>query len=399
MPAPLARVDRQALIVAGAVLVLLVSGTLILAPARGVKTELPTTYSTASAGAKAAYLLLKESGYHVDRWERSLTELPAAAGTTLVRAEPTEAPVEAEARRLRQFIADGGRVIATGVFAGAFIPGAAVVPRPWMTTWERARALAFSRQTRAAPEISLVPGASWTVGPSVTPLYGDGQHVLVVRYPYGRGEIIWWASPTPLTNAGLKEPGNMPFFLACLGPAGGQRVLWDEYFHGYRQSSTSSVGRSPLMWLALQLALLAVAIVATFSRRSGPIMAPAGDVRLSPLEFVHTLGGLYQRAKAGSIAVDICLARFRHRLARRLGTPVNAPVDALARALRDRWGFEDAGLPAVLHDIERARAGGELSAKDALRLVRSLWGYSDTLHLFPVARRRPAAPDRVSRSA
>jgi len=398
MPAPLARTDRQTLIVAGAVLVLLVAGTLIIAPAQRLKTRLPTTYSTASAGAKAAYLLLKESGYDVNRWERSLTDLPEPTATTLVLAEPVGTPVAAEVRRLRQFISDGGRVIATGMSADAFIPDAAVVPRPWIITWERARALAFSSQTRAAPEISLIAQASWTAGASVTPLYGDGQRVLVVRYPYGRGEVIWWASATPLTNAGLKEPGNLPFFLACLGPAGGQRVLWDEYFHGYRQSSTSSGRRSPLMWLALQLTLLAAAILMTFSRRSGPVVAPAGDLRLSPLEFVHTLGGLYQRAKAGSVAVDISRARFRHRLARRLGTPVNAPADEIARALRDRWGFEDRGFAAALGDVPTARTA-DLGARDALRVVRALWRYADTLRLFPVTRRRPPAADRFSRSA
>jgi hypothetical protein len=44
------------------------------------------------------------------------------------------------------------------------------------------------------------------------PLYGDGDRTVVVKYPFGRGEVLWWASATPLTNAGLKEPGNLEFF-------------------------------------------------------------------------------------------------------------------------------------------------------------------------------------------
>ncbi len=96
-------------------------------------------------------------------------------------------------------------------------------------------------------------------------------------------------------------------------------ILCDEYIHGYRQTLAASIAHSPVKWLFLQLVLLAVAVVLTFSRRSGPTSVPTPAVRLSSLEFVQTLGGLYQRAGTASVVVDICYRRFRYWLTRRLG--------------------------------------------------------------------------------
>jgi hypothetical protein len=209
---------------------------------------------------------------------------------------------------------------------------------------------------------------------------------VVVKYPFGRGEVLWWASATPLTNAGLKEPGNLEFFLACLGGQN-HEILWDEYIHGYRQTLAGSIAHSPVKWLFAQLVLLAVAIVATFSRRSGPTCAPTIEVRLSPIEFVQTLGGLYERAGTASVAVDICYRRFRYWLTRRLGVAGNTSSDELASAIRNRWeitgkSFANDQIIATLKSCEAASSDPFLKATVALRLLQELDGYASRLNLF-----------------
>ncbi len=141
-------------------------------------------------------------------------------------------------------------MIATGMFAGTFLPENDSVPDVFGgATWRKASALSPSEITRAAPEIVLASQARWQSYSAAYPLYGDGDHTLVVKYRYGRGEVLWWASAIPLTNAGLKEQGNLEFFLACLGGTK-NRILWDEYIHGYRQTLASSIAHSPVKWLA-----------------------------------------------------------------------------------------------------------------------------------------------------
>jgi len=385
---PLSRKDRKLFLGAGLVFVLLVAAALLFGSGEPGRAEYPSTYSSSSGGAKAAYLLLWDTGYRVQRWERPLNDLPQAKAKTLILAEPEEAPTREERERLQAFVSEGGRVIATGFFAGTFLPVNESVPdflAP--VTWKKASALAPSRITRAAPQIMMAPHAYWRSVSAAYPLYGDGEHALVVKYPFGKGEVLWWASATPLTNAGLKEPGNLEFFLACLGDQRSE-ILWDEYIHGYRQTLAASIVRSPAKWLFLQLFLLAITVVATFSRRSGPTFVPSSDVRLSPIEFVQTLGGLYQRAGTASVAVEICYRRFRFWLTKRLGMAGNVSVEELASAVQSRWGLDDDHFVATMKHCEAAGSDPYLAAPVALHLVQELDGYAARWNLYQGSRKK-----------
>jgi hypothetical protein len=377
MPLDLNAADRKILLIAGAVLLLLIAGTLLLSGGTGDASDVPTTYSAGSKGAKAAYQLLESSGYRVTRSEQLLPELSDAPRTTFILIEPERFPTTEERGLLRQFLEQGGRVIATGPSGALFLPEHDAVPDPiGGMTWKRVASQSPSSITRAAPEITLAPQAFWTPGSYAVPLYAAGNEQVVVTYRFARGEVIWWASATPLTNAGLLEPGNVEFFLACVGAKDQRRVLWDEYSHGYGRSSAPSARLGPLKWMILQLGVFTLAILFTYSRRSGPIVHPTAERRLSPLEFVRTLGSLYERAGAASVAVDISYQRFRYRLTRRMGTAGDASVDELERAVRERWHQADAALGATLRACESARDDVELTPRAALRLTRSLHEYT-----------------------
>ncbi|HLZ43225.1 MAG TPA: DUF4350 domain-containing protein [Candidatus Sulfotelmatobacter sp.] len=389
MPLTIDPRDRKLLIGAALIFVVLIVATVIFGGPGGQKLQVPSTYSSASGGAKAAYLLLSGSGYKVERWEKPLNQLPPTAAT-LILAEPIEAPTRQDRERLKAFISAGGRIIATGMFAGTFLPENSSVPDfVGAMTWKKAPALAPSDITRAAPEIKLAPEARWLDYSPAYALYGTEDQTLVVKYPYGKGEVLWWASATPLTNAGMKEKGNLEFFLACLGGSS-QPILWDEYIHGYRETLALSIAHSPVKWLALQLSLLALAVLATFSRRSGPVCKPATDLRLSPLEFVQTLGGLYERAATASVAVDICYQRFRYWLTRRLGVGANVSNHELETAVRERWSLNDDHFAAILRRCESAKNDPYLQAPEALHLVQELDSYGSRLRLFQTGRKENA---------
>jgi hypothetical protein len=387
MPLKLHPKDRKLFLVAGAIFLVLVVGALIFAEGQGNKADIPTTYSVGEGGAKAAFLLLHESGYQSVRWEQPLDELPDPAGRVLIIADPTEAPTSEEISHLRQFIADGGHVIATGMFAETYLPRSSTQPDIIEgMTWKHLSALSPSSITRAAPEIVLAPEAYWNSTASALPLYGEGGRTRVVKYAWGKGEVIWWASATPLTNQGLQEHGNLEFFLACLGEAKGE-VLWDEYVHGYRQTLSGSAAHSPVMWVVLQLGLVSLAVLATFSRRSGPIFPAVAETRLSPLEFVYTLGGLYQQAGSASVAVDVCYQRLRYWLTRRLGMANNASIDDLQAAVRDRLKYSNERFAITLRECEAARYNPDLASEQALRLVQELDTYAVELKLFGSTRK------------
>ncbi len=391
MPLKIDPRDRKLLLGAAVIFVLLIAGAVFFGGDAGEKRETPSSYSTASGGAKAAYLLLAQSGYNVRRWERPLVDLPKATGTTVILADPLEAPTGEERESLKNFLSEGGRIIATGMFSGTFLPENESVPDMLLgMTWKRVSAVSPSAITRAAPEITIAPQARWPSYTAAYQLYGDKEEIVVVKYPYGRGEVLWWGAATPLTNAGLKEPGNLEFLLASVGNTKAP-ILWDEYVHGYRETLGSSVAHSPVKWLLLQLAILGLAVVATFSRRSGPVCAAASDARLSPLEFVQTLGGLYENAGTASVAVDVAYQRFRYWLTRRLGVANNISINDLESAVRDRFAPKDDHITAVLRRCESAKADPYLQESEALHLVQELDEYASRWKLFQGGRKEKGA--------
>src|SRR5204862_4593767 len=141
----------------------------LLAPA-STDAETATTYSSASGGAKAGFLLLRQLGYHVERWEKPQSELKPDEHTVLILADPSF-PNPKQKLALGKFIAGGGRVIATGTVGAMFLPenhsDINEGPKGISNEYD---ALTPSVMARAAPKISLVPYASWTNGAGI-PLY------------------------------------------------------------------------------------------------------------------------------------------------------------------------------------------------------------------------------------
>lgn len=380
----LERGDQRLLIAGGIALLLIVAATAYLSPPEDEPVFFPSSYSAASGGAKAAYLLLEEMGYSVERWSYSPQELPHPnRGDTLVLANPFMGASQVERDAITAWLEGGGRLLLTGSVGANFIPQRHLEDAKADLFQSRIySAAAPSLLNRGAQQVKLKAEAFWK--PSEAPAavaFGDEEHAAVVSFPYGGGEVVWWAGATPLTNAGLKEAGSVELLLNSVGGIAGQHIFWDEYFHGERRSLASYIKRTPLFWGFGQAAVLMLLLMAGFSRRSGPVRPLATEPRLSPLEFVDSLGGLYQRARAGSAAVQVAHQRFRYLLIKRLGLGSNATTRELTAAVRDRLGWKEPGLNQLLYRCESAERDPELRDDDALALVQGLQHYTQLLRL------------------
>lgn len=376
MPVGIAASDRKLLLIGGGLLLLMLTASVILAPpGEQFNSPVPSTYSTQSAGAQAAYLLLSQLHYPVRRSEEPPTGLPALSnGILLILAEPTQFPSSKERKALADFVQGGGHVLFTGPSIDAFFPDANVSPAP--SVWRSFSPRIPSRIARGAAHVTIQPQAYWgRLNESQLVLYGEADSAAVVSWNLGRGHVLWWAGSTPLTNAGITRDENLAFFLNSVEKWPGvyiYQIFWDEYFHGQRSSLWSYFGKTSLVWGLFQLGVLAAAVLFTFSRRSGPIYLPVGDSRLSPLEFVDTLGGLYERAGAASSAVSISYLRLRSLLTRQLGLPSKTPDDELGRAAEQRLGWKDQGIADLLQRAEASTRNVKLSPRAALDLVQKL---------------------------
>src|SRR5437899_12600778 len=115
MPLGIAASDRKLLLIGGSLLVLMLAASVILSPPGDqLNSPVPSTYSTESAGAQAAYLLLSQLHYLVRSWEESPTELPRpSTGILLILAEPMQFPRAKERHALANCVQGGVHVHST----------------------------------------------------------------------------------------------------------------------------------------------------------------------------------------------------------------------------------------------------------------------------------------------
>jgi hypothetical protein len=383
MPKGLDSADRKLLIGAGVLLVVMVIASALIAPPKAAGSPaFPSSYSAAWDGAKAGYLVLQDSGYKVERWENAPAEIPGDhSHEVLILAEPLMGFSTDDRAAIREFLRDGGRILATGSSAARLLPDA----ESFTEGEEFEEQKTFTPQVPSplaidAPEIKMISPDNWHPNlPTHLVIYGTKETAAVVNYQSGRGQVIWWGSNTPLTNGGIRDASNLILFLNSVGSARGTRVLWDEYFHGVHGSLWAYIRQTPLPWGMVQLGLVFIAIVATFSRRHGPTRMPAKVSRLSPLEFVDTLGDLYAARKAGTAAVHIAYQRLRFLLTRQLGLAPDVPAPALAHSAWEALGWKEQPFRGTLERAERAVRMTELKDDESLSLAQEIFDYTARL--------------------
>jgi hypothetical protein len=179
-----------------------------------------------------------------------------------------------------------------------------------------------------APGISRIAAGSGRLtvdGPAWVALYGDSIGATLVTRRYGRGEVVWLADVTPVSNDGISRADDARFAVR-LALEGGRPVYFDEYHHGL----TSEVGAWTRLGLGGQAALvliLAAVAVLLFARgrRIGPAIERPGVPAARGGAYIAQLAELFRTAGARSEALA-------------------ALEDGVSRAIARRYGTREAGL-------------------------------------------------------
>jgi hypothetical protein len=336
---------------------------------------LPSTYLAGQHGARAAYETLLRSNYPIERWERPLSELAATAGpeTVVIFAQPYSREPE-DIKAVRKIVERGGRVLSTGLMGGYILPGeAADQPKTFNFAACKLEPEGLDALSGSG-EVWMVPQAAWAVGnPADRVEYSCAGSPAVVEYNWGRGRIVWWANSTPLENGSISRAHNLDLLLNSLGPREGHRFYWDESLHGDIRSTWSYVAGPAWTMLWIGLAVLALLVILSFSRRSGPLRELPPPARATPIEFLEALGSLYRKAGAASTAVSIAWDRFRRHSLRLCGQrPGKMSAADLAVVIRRRFPQAGAELEADLAACEEAAWGDAVAPHQALKLIQTL---------------------------
>lgn len=368
--------DRKLLLISLSCAVVLAVAAGILASNNNEDSNtVPSSYLTGKHGALAGYETLLRSGYGVERWERPLSELAAQAGpdTVVIFAEPFTRETE-DMKAVREILERGGRVLATGYWGGYLLPGASPMPAQEFSFVACKLEPEGLDPLAGSGEVWMMPESSWQVGrPADRVEYSCAGQPAVVEYEWGKGHVVWWASSTPLENGSLSRAQNLDLFLNSLGEREGHRFYWDESLHGEIRSDWSYASGPALNLLRIGLPVLALLVLFSFSRRSGPVREFPLPVRATPVEFVEALGSLYQNAGAASTAVSAAWERFRRQALGLCGMERKRMEAAeLAEVLKRRFPTADASLAGDLAACEEAAQNESLEPREALRLVQLL---------------------------
>ena len=379
--------DGKFLLIFSSVVVVLIVITGLLAPNREDRDPTPSTWNSGAAGAKAAYRLLGQLGYTTVRWERPEAELSTldATHSTLIVAEPSPSFAARTDKNRRQpfidFLRRGGRIVATGAIAALFVPDAKVTQTEHILTDLCITMPEGPDPLARAGELEMAAPVRWSNDdPAVRVAQTCGDGAVVVSYPEGRGEIIWWASATPLTTLGLHNDGNLRLLLASVGDTG-RAVYFDEFMHGMNQSPWTAARGTPLTGIIVQTCCVAALLLFSFARGSGPHRALAQPPRASPLEFVESMGALYAKAGASPVAIAAAQRRLTDFLAHEAGLPgeaLRSGPAAIASAVQARFGCDATALAADLEAAKQAEYDSPGPAA-ALAQVRRLDQHIATL--------------------
>ncbi|HET6217156.1 MAG TPA: DUF4350 domain-containing protein, partial [Acidobacteriaceae bacterium] len=239
--------DRMLLLGCAALLGTLIVVLALFSPSNDDQDLTPSSYSTAPHGAKAAFELLREAGYQVERQSESLAEIEDRIDehATVVFAEPFLQNVTDSRETVKTLLDKGARILVTGYTGGLLVPGNAVEVNRYSRTPCDAEANGFG-QLAGSGAIRMTPEARWKQSNPLQQVdYTCRGDAVAVTYRSGKGMVIWWASSLPLENSGLQQVDNLVFFLNSIGPPATTHIFWDESLHGDSPSLLSYTRGTP----------------------------------------------------------------------------------------------------------------------------------------------------------
>jgi hypothetical protein len=325
-----------------------------------------TSYDPGHTGFRAAYLILEELQFPV---ERSRQATGGAVRWVLI----PKGEKEQEFEPLDGWVRRGGVVLLAAAEKGVVDPfGLGLRVRPAADDGIRPAAGVDFESLDVGDirvDIEDADGREWE-GVRV-----DGQP-LVTIVPHDQGEIWVLHRPGVLRNQQLRHPGNA--VLACrLAEAMLQRrpgrLAFDEYCHGLRQRPGVSelLLRPPALAATLQAAALTALLIWYFAPRFGPLRPPPPPTRRSKEEFLDAMALLLQQRGARVDAFRTVQDDLRRKIAADLGLPAGIPVEQMIHEAVRRRGIRPEPLVDLLSDPRPPGGPGPGALIDALHQLET----------------------------
>ena len=328
-----------------------------------------SSYTTAPDGLAAFEELLRE-GRPVTRARRSLHEdrrLEPGPSTTIFVMDGVLPPDEAAV--LDTFVRSGGRLVAAGESATAWLPSIVPAGLTWSTeAVGSARTFAPSAFADGIDEVVSPEGGAWVGTTGGLPVLGsDAGDLLVVRR-HGAGTVVAMSSASALWNDHLDEADNAALGLRLAGD--GRGVVFVETVHGYVDGAGIGALPSRVRWALVLLTIAACVWLALRARRLGPPESSDRDLAPPRKLFVEAVAATLHRSGKRTESVMGVQHAAQRRLRARAGLGLHAGPDAL-RDAGPRFGLTTEEVEAILspatNDAAVVQVGRALAKLEARR--------------------------------
>jgi hypothetical protein len=186
---------------------------------------------------------------------------------------------------------------------------------------------------------------AWTEPGSGTVIAHAGDAALLTYEAVGRGGIFFLADPSPLQNAYLAQTDNAAFALGIVGDSA-RPVVFVEGVHGYGERRGFSAIPTPWKLALAILALAAVVLAWSRSRRFGPPDQPHRELSPARAEYVRALGVSLERTRDPANALAPMQQWARAHVARRAHLRPDASPETIDRAAIT-LGYDEAERAAL----------------------------------------------------
>jgi hypothetical protein len=360
------RSQRRNWIVGAIVLGTIILLTLAMAP--GAKNLAGSTFGLGPDGYGAWYTFMEKQGTPLERWKRPLKELfsQSQQATTVLQIydgaalESLDTVTESLADprtedKLTDWIKRGNTLVVMGL-------GTPVSRLLLSTPVTRAEFSTLQNSPEGTVKIEtarrskLEPKQKDNKNKEEA-LLSDRFGAIVWQQSLGKGRIIFAVTPHLGANAYQDEAGNFPF-LAKIVTHKGDRLLVDEYLHGYKdrdvvtreaaQDWMGYLAKTPLLPIFVQGLILSILFVWAENRRFGPVQVVKPPAIDNSQSYIQALAGVLQKAQSHAFVVDVVGKEEQLQLQRKLGLDSTLDSEALIEAWTEQVGHPPDALRQVL---------------------------------------------------
>ena len=304
-----------------------------------------STYSRSPEGYGAWYAYVERSGQPIDRWQKPLTalfgkeesddlqsdvqdisdqDIPDGASktnastsirTTLIQI--SSEPDDDSPRLDRRWIEQGNRVILIGTRKGK--------TQLTQASFQSEVPVKFGSPSQSGT-LKIATTRRHRPTSTLQPLVSDSYGTLVWRTPVGNGEIIHILPTFLAANAYQNEAQNFAYLQDLTQ---GDRILMDEYIHGYRDPETAAIegkgdlstffAKTPIALIFFQTLIILSVLIYAKNWRFGAIRSLNLPITNNSRAYIQALAGILQKANSTDFVTSTLSQAELKKLQRTLG--------------------------------------------------------------------------------